>query len=75
MLKKLLKIMMLNIHLIGSITYISISSILMRVSQFYRIPVIYVSGESFRIIKNNKDLGDIISIYSKKYKIFKSKKI
>ena len=38
----------------------------MRISQFYRIPVIYVSGESFRIIKNNKDLGDIIGQFIQK---------
>ena len=38
----------------------------MRVSQSYRIPVIYVSGESFRIIKNNKDLGDILGQFIQK---------
>ena len=38
----------------------------MRISQFYRIPVIYVSGESFRIIRNNKNLGDIVGQYIQK---------
>lgn len=49
--------------LIGSTTYISVSSILLRISQKKRVPVIYVSGESFKIIKNNQDQGDIISKY------------
>ena len=46
----------------------------MRVSQSYRIPVIYISGESFRIIKNNKNLGDILGQFIQKDKIFKSNK-
>ncbi len=49
--------------LIGSTTYISVSSILLRISQKKKVPVIYVSGESFKIIKNNQDQGDIISEY------------
>ena len=64
--KKFIKNNDVKFSLIGSITYISISSILMRISQFYRIPVIYVSGESFRIIRNNKNLGDIVGQYIQK---------
>ena len=33
----------------------------MRVSQFYKIPVIYVSGESYKVIRNKEIVGDIIS--------------
>jgi len=64
--KKIIKNNDVKFSLIGSITYISISSILMRISQFYKIPVIYVSGESYRIIKNNKNLGDIIGQFIQK---------
>lgn len=62
LLKKIFKKNNVKYSLIGSNTYISISTILMRVSQFYRIPVIYVSGESYKIIRNKKEIvGDIIS--------------
>ena len=51
--------------LIGSMTYISVSSILMRISQAQNVPVIYVSGESYRIVKKNEDVGDILSKFVK----------
>ncbi len=64
--KRFIKNNDVKFSLIGSITYISISSILMRISQFYSIPVVYVSGESFRIIKDNKNVGDILSKFIQK---------
>ncbi len=61
LLKKIFKKNNVKYSLIGSNTYISISTILMRISQFYKIPVIYVSGESYKIIRNEEIIGDIIS--------------
>ena len=65
-----------NYTLIGSTTYISVSSILLRVSQKRKIPVIYVSGESYRIIKSERNFGDIIqSFLFKKLKNQNQKKL
>ena len=62
-LEDLFKKNVIKCSLIGSTTYISVSSILLRISQKKKVPVIYVSGESFKIIKRNQDQGDIISKY------------
>ena len=64
--KKLFKNNDIKYSLIGSMTYISVSSILMRISQFKKIPVIYVSGESYRIIRKNENIGDILSQFIQK---------
>lgn len=50
--------------LIASFSYLSISSLVLRVSQKYNVPTAYISGESFKIFrkKTNKDDPVIIEI-------------
>ena len=60
--------------LIGSMTYISVSSIILRISQKKNIPVIYVSGESYKIIKKGTFIGDVISDFLKKKLNLKNQK-
>jgi hypothetical protein len=44
--------------LIASFSYISISSLVLRISQKYNIPTAYISGESFKIFRRNTPKDD-----------------
>ena len=50
------------------------SSIILRISQKKNIPVIYVSGESYKIIKKGTFIGDVISDFLKKKLNLKNQK-
>jgi hypothetical protein len=44
--------------IIGSLSYISISTLILRISQKKNIPTIYLSGDHFKIFKKNTKIGD-----------------
>jgi hypothetical protein len=48
--------------LVASFSYISISSLVLRLSQKYNIPTAYISGESFKIFKRNTPKDDPVII-------------
>lgn len=69
-LEKIIKENKVKFSLISSITYISISTLILRLSIKHKVLVIYLAGDHFTLIKNSFKEGDII----KKFIIKEKKK-
>lgn len=72
--ENLIKENKVKFSLISSVTYISISTIILRLSIKYKILVIYLAGDHYSILRNNFKGGDIIKEFIYKEKLKHSKK-